>query len=179
MTSTRDELILITDTSVLMNFININRLDLLDIFQGTFFITDHVISEITIDFPEQQKVLTNGIQAEILKVVSVDRPNELDLYNELIKSGRLGSGECSAIACAIERNYSLAMEDKNACKQAIKMMPNIKILRTHDIMVSLIIQGAISLHEADTIKDEWDQKYRFKMKFASFTDLIDTNSKSS
>lgn len=178
MTSAGNELILITDTSVLINFININRLDLLGLYQGTFFITEHVISEITIDFPEQQQILNNAIQAEILKVINVDRPNELNLYNELIKSGRLGSGECSAIACAIERNYSLAMEDKNACKQASIIMPEIKILKTHDIMVSLIIQGLIGLHEADQIKDEWDKKHRFKLKFNSFKEMIEASSNS-
>ncbi len=90
-----------------------------------------------------------------------------------MKSGRLGSGECSAIACAIERNYSLAIEDKNACKQAKLIMPDIKIVRTHDIMVSLLIHGVISLHEADEIKDEWSTKYRFKLKFNSFKEMID------
>jgi predicted nucleic acid-binding protein len=46
--------ILITDTSVLINFLNINRLDLLIAYPGKFLITEHVIEEITIDFPEQQ-----------------------------------------------------------------------------------------------------------------------------
>lgn len=160
-----------TDTSVLINFININRLDLLGLFQGTFFITNHVISEITNEFSEQQKVLNNAIDTKILDVITVDRPNELTLYNELIKTGRLGSGECSAIACAIERNYSLAMEDKRACKQAKIMAPNIQILKTQDIITSLITQGIINLEEADNIKETWEHKFKFKLSFSSFKEF--------
>src|SRR5579864_7498955 len=96
---------LITDTSVLINFLNINKLDLLTVYPGTFLITEHVVEEITMDFPEQQALLNKAIKNSDLIVVKVDHENELQIYNKLIQKGQLGSGECSAIAFAINRSF--------------------------------------------------------------------------
>src|ERR1043166_6636787 len=120
--------ILITDTSVLINFLNIDRLDLLLAFPGQFLITEHVVDEITMDFSNQKSRLNLATNNNQLEIITVDNEQELNLYNALIKEGRLGSGECSAIACAICRKYSLAMEDNHACKQAIKLENSIEIL---------------------------------------------------
>jgi len=64
--------ILITDTSVLINFLNIKRLDLLIAFPGKFLITEHVVEEITIDFPKQQALLNSATENNHLEVVKVD-----------------------------------------------------------------------------------------------------------
>lgn len=170
-----DKKILITDTSVLINFLNINRLDLLISFPGKFLITGHVVDEITLDFPDQQNRLNSAIANGELEVITVDSEQELQLYNELIKERRLGAGECSAIACAINRKFSLAMEDSRACKQTVKLEPSIEILRTQDIMVRLIIDGFITVDEADLIKINWQDNYRFALKFKSFTEIITNN----
>lgn len=164
--------ILITDTSVLINFLNIDRLDWLIAFPGKFLITEHVIDEITNDFSDQQKILSTALANNQLEVIKVDCDKELELYNELIKEGRLGSGECSAIACAINRGLCLAMEDSRACKQALKMKPSIEILKTQDIMIKLITNGAITINEAELIKMEWQTKFRFAFKFKSFSELV-------
>jgi predicted nucleic acid-binding protein len=166
-----DKKILITDTSVLINFLNIDRLDLLTAFPGKFLITGHVVDEITMDFPDQQTRLNAAITSGQLEVIAVDGEQELQLYNELIKERRLGAGECSAIACAINRKYSLAMEDSRACKKTAELEPLIEILKTQDIMVRLIINGVIAVEEADLIKTDWQENYRFALKFRSFFDL--------
>ncbi len=101
-----DKKILITDTSVLINFLNIDRIDLLIAFPGKFLITEHVVDEITMDFQDQQNRLNLAITSGQLEVILVDSEQELQMYNELIKERRLGEGECSAIACAIHRKYT-------------------------------------------------------------------------
>lgn len=164
--------ILITDTSVLINFLNINRLDLLTSFPGKFLITEHVVEEITLDFSDQRNRLNSAITNGELEVITVDSEEELQLYNELIKEKRLGAGECSAIACALVRNYSLAMEDSRACKYTLKLKPSIEILRTQDIIVKLIIDKFITIDEADSIKNNWQMNYRFALKFKSFTEIV-------
>lgn len=171
----KDKKILITDSSVLINFLNINRLDLLISFPGKFLITEHVVDEITLDFPDQQSRLNSAISSGELEVITVDSERELQLYNELIKEGRLGAGECSAIACAISRKYSLAMEDARACKQTVKLEPSIEILRTQDIIVRLIIDRFITINEADSIKINWQTKHRFALKFESFSEIVTNN----
>jgi len=69
--------ILITDTSVLINFLNINRLDLLIAFPGKFLITEHVVDEITMDFTDQQLRLNSAITSGQLEVIAVDDEQEL------------------------------------------------------------------------------------------------------
>jgi predicted nucleic acid-binding protein len=110
--------ILMTDTSFLINFLNVDRVDLLAKYPGKFLITEHVVEEITVDFTDQINRLNTAINENILTVVSVNDESELAIYNDLIKEGRLGQGECSAIACAICRKYCLAIDDVRAIKQA-------------------------------------------------------------
>lgn len=107
--SNTNKKILITDTSALINFLNIDRIDLLTLYPASFLITEHVVDEVTIDFPEQKARLNAGIENHTLTVVSVNSEAELSLYNALIKDGRLGAGECSAIAYAINANCCLAI----------------------------------------------------------------------
>jgi predicted nucleic acid-binding protein len=164
--------ILITDTSVLINFLNIDRVDLLLSYSGTFLITEHVVEEITVNFPDQRDRLNNAIENEILVVVSVTHETELVIYNELIKEGRLGSGECSAIACAIFRKCSLAIDDVRARKQANQQSAMLKIINTQDIIVKLIHDRVLSIEEADEIKQVWQMKYKFTLKIKSFTEVI-------
>jgi len=170
--SNSDKKILITDTSVLINFLNIDRIDLLAAFPAEFLITGHVVDEITADFPDQKTRLNAAIENGQLEIITVDSEQELKLYNELIKERRLGAGECSAIACAINRKYSLAMEDSRACKQTIQLEPSIEILKTQDIIIRLIVDGIITREEADSIKVEWQTNYRFTLKFKSYSDVI-------
>jgi hypothetical protein len=164
--------ILITDTSVLINFLNIDRIDLLASFPGIFLITEHVVDEITTDFPDQRTRLNTAIENRTLTVVSVNSESELTLYNELMRDGRLGAGECSAIAYAINANCSLVIDDVRASKQAIKQDTKLEILQTQDIIVKLIIERVINVEEADSIKSEWQTKYRFAFKFKSFLEII-------
>lgn len=170
--SNSDKKVLITDTSVLINFLNINRLDLLIAFPGRFMITEHVVDEVTLDFPDQKNRLNSAIVSSELEVITVDNEKELQLYNELIKERRLGAGECSAIACAINRRCCLVMEDVRACKQTVKLMPSIEILRTQDIIAKLIMDKIITIEEADAVKSDWQNNYRFSLKFNSFLEII-------
>jgi len=164
--------IIITDTSVLINFLRIDRADLLNQYPGKFLITDHVISEVTIHYPSQHKKFHDLIAAGLFELTTVDHPEELRLYTTLRKSGRLGSGECSAIACAIHRGYLLAMDDKLARKQAEKFCSTLNLLSTTDIILNLILHGSLSTLEADAIKENWQNRHRFTIKLKSFEDMM-------
>ena len=113
-----------------------------------------------------------AIEQQTLTVVSVNTKNELMLYNELMRNGRLGAGECSAIAYAINNSCGLAIDDTLARKQAMKQNSKLEILQTEDIVVTLIIDKIISVDEADSIKSEWQTKFRFALKFKSFMEKV-------
>jgi len=167
-----DKKILITDTSVLINFLNIDRMDLLSQYPGLFFITEHVVDEITNAFQEQQSLLSIAITNEIITVVSINEEIELEIFNKLIKEHRLGVGECSAIACAINRKYCLAIDDITARKKAAKEDKDIIILNTQDIMVTLVQEQVLTVTEADLIKKRWENEYRFALKIKTFSEVM-------
>lgn len=43
---------------------------------------------------------------------------------------------------------------------------------TASIMVALIRAGTLSVAEADSIKADWEANHRFRLKFATFGDLV-------
>ena len=80
----------------------------------------------------------------------------------LAASGRLGKGECSAISCAIHRGCALAIDDRRATSEAAARS-DIEIVRT---------QNLLSIAEADAVKDEWEQRHRFRLTISSFAELL-------
>jgi hypothetical protein len=166
-----DEVLL--DTSVLVNFLVVRRIDLLrDHLHYRFAVTDHVRAEITEHYADQLAQLENALAVGWLREIPVTGPEELELFAELSASGRLGAGECSAMAVAVCRKLPLAIDDKAARKRASAFNPAVKVLDTETLMVSLIREDRMSVAEADEIKDEWEKEHRFKLGFGSFADRI-------
>ena len=90
--------VVVTDASVLLNFLSIDRMDLLSRNSHQFVITDHVAAEIADRYPHQQQRFAEAVSAGVVLQTSVSSPGEMSLFGELSASGRLGAGECSAIA---------------------------------------------------------------------------------
>lgn len=114
--------------------------------------------------------------ARQIDTCSVTDPDEIALYVRLDPGRRLRSGECSAIAVALRRRDAIAMDDQRAIRRALDEARlghfNLEILRTPDIMVTLIRCGVLDVDAADRIKDDWATHHRFRLKIASFQDLI-------
>ena len=79
-----------------------------------FTVTDHVADEVSDRYPDQQRRLVSAVHTGILSQLSVTTPDELSLFGALSASGRLGVGECSAIAVAVHRQHILAIDDRRA-----------------------------------------------------------------
>lgn len=170
-TAGRDDAIL--DTSVLLNFLKVDRLDLLTHHpRYRFSITDHVRAEITQHYPDQLAKLEAALNAGELNEIQVTDPTELQAFGQLNASKRLGAGECSAIAIASNRQLPLAIDDKRARKEARAMSSKMLLLNTESLMVELIHEGVIDVAAADSIKLEWEQNHRFNLGFGSFAERI-------
>ena len=165
----------ICDTSVLINFLKINRMDLFAKSSYTFFITDHVFEEITTHYPEQQAVLDAALKQNILEKITVREPRELEIFSELIRSGQLGTGECAAIAVASVHDYYLAIDDNQAIKKASAFLPITHIVRTQDLIVLMIKEQALNIEEADNLIQMWATSHRFRLKIQSFSELLRCN----
>jgi predicted nucleic acid-binding protein len=100
------ETVIITDTSVLINVLVLDRAGLLTgLSSHRFVVTDHVLAEITAHYHEQLQRLEQAFTDLILQEISVDKLAEVQLFAELTSKG-LGIGECSAIAVAVHRHPS-------------------------------------------------------------------------
>jgi predicted nucleic acid-binding protein len=166
------DVVVITDTSVLVNFLCIDRMDLIARHSHRFVITGHVIEEITDHYPEQQLRLNAALADGTLELVTVSGDAALDLFRILSETGRLGAGESAAIACAIANNYAIAIDDRTAAAHARRLKADLVVLGSQDIMVHLIRSGAIDFAEADEIKNTWASHHRFKLAIASFSELV-------
>jgi len=166
--------VIVADTSVLLNFIKIDRMDLIGLHPRRFLATDHVEHEI--DDVVQRARLAAAVAAGHLDTCIVDDPREVELFLRLAATHRLGLGECSAIAVARNRGYALAIDDNKALNRAFRAVDaasgSVEIVRTADVMVGLIRAGVLTVAEADRIKDDWARRHRFRIKAASFGDLV-------
>ena len=165
--------IIVTDASVLINFLRIDRSDLLAGHSHAFLATDHVAAEITDRYPDQQQRFAAALAAGTISETRVTSPEEIQLFGTLLATRRLGAGECSAIALAVHRRYNLAMDDRRATAHARRTDATLRILATQDLVVSMIGQGLLDIGEADRIKQEWATRHRFRLKLASFGDLVE------
>ncbi len=162
------------DTSVLINFLKVDRMDLLGRHPRHFVATDHVEAEI--EDNEQRARYAAAVAAGHLETCTVTDPKEVALYMRLGPGQRLGAGECSAIAVALNRHHAIAMDDIKAVNRALReaglSAVKLEIMRTPDVMVTLIRTGILNVAEADSIKDAWEQQHRFRIKAGSFRDIL-------
>ncbi len=165
-------LIVIADTSVLINFLAIHRMDLIQRHPCRFLITDHVRKEVTEYYQEQFDSLKEALEQGILEEISITAQEEVETFVSLIKLERLGSGECACIAVALHHSYTLAIDDRKATKQARLLNQKIDIVTTQDLMLSMIKIGIITINEADAIKEELASTHRFTLKINSFGELL-------
>ena len=155
----------------MLNFHGIDRMDLLARHSLQFMVTDHVAAEVADRYPHQQQRFSEAVSAGVVLQTSFSSPEELSLFRELSASGRLGAGECSAIAMAVYGHLILAIDDRQATIQARRANPTLRVLTTQDLMVSMIGEGLLDIAEADRIKDEWALRHRFRLKLRSFREI--------
>ncbi len=162
--------IVITDTSVLINFLALDRVGLLSRLSSVHFVvTEHVRAEITKHFPEQLRRLNAAFETGVIEEISVTDIVEVALFADLTSKG-LGLGECSAFAVAVNRKLTIAIDDKRALKKVARLGYNLEVLGTEQLVVQLIAESVLTIVEADQMKDDWEQNYRFKLSIVSFSE---------
>jgi predicted nucleic acid-binding protein len=167
-------MLLIADTSVLINFLNVDRMYLIGRHDPRCAITEHVLEEV--DDPGQQEILQAVLRDGHLEVLSVTDDAEIELFADLQRDGRLGAGECSAIAVALRRSFPLGIDDRPAIRRAHARAAaenvELNVYGTRDIVVRLIRAGHLSVEQADILLIQWRSQYRFELGIGSFADVI-------
>lgn len=169
-------LIIIADTSVLINFLRIDRMDLIGAHSSGFIATEHVGEEISDSYPDQKTRYRAALDAVFIIEERIDNPAEVELFLKLRRQPRLGTGECSAISVAINRDHALAIDDNRAITHAIQeaglVKRNLRIIRTLDIVADLARTGLLSTEAADTILADWAVNHRFRTKIRSIAEIL-------
>ncbi len=158
------------DSSVLINFLKLKRTELLTGFGLS--VTNDVEAEITADFPTQVAAFQRGVVQRHFNVIAADEPAELMLFAQLIAGGRLGRGECSTMAVAINRGCTLVIDDRRAIKETNRLRPGLPVIGTGDLLATLVRTQVISLEEGDQLVYELATCHRFRLPIRSLADII-------
>lgn len=166
-----DRVLVIADTSVLINFLRAERLDLLRHHADyRIVVTEHVRREVT--YPNQSAELEAALSAEDIDEIQLTDPTELRLFAEL--NAVLGRGESAAIAVAANRRWVIAMDELGRARREVyERVGRNRLINTPGLILSCIRGSAITVTEADDIKAALEsQGQSFAFSFESFGDLI-------
>lgn len=159
------------DTSVLINFLVVDRVDLLVGHpEYRFVLTGHVRGEVVDYYPEQLGRLDRAITDRVFDQVAVDALDPV--FVRISHERRLGAGEAAAIAYSVANSLPLAIDDRRARTAAAAVSPSIVLESTESLVVAVINAGLLTVPDADAVKREWETRYRFKLPFASFADRV-------
>ena len=161
---------IVLDASILLNFVRVGRIDLLGELGSRVVLLDQVHAEVI--RPEQSQVVTEAIAAGIMDLESVTDITEVTLFADLRAGGQLGAGECAVLAVALNRNLVAGLQDKRARAEGKRCSSALRLCGTEDLMVTLLRSGAVTLAAADQLLVEWATQHRFRLKIASFSELL-------
>ena len=89
-----------------------------------------------------------AVAAGNLDTCTVTDAREVELFLRLGSGVRLGAGECSTLAVAVNRGYAAAIDDNRALSRAFGEAglesARIEIIRTPDVMIALIRAGVLT-----------------------------------
>lgn len=147
-------------------------MDLIRDLSSEFLVTDHAAGEITEFYEDQQARFNAAVATGCCQVCRVEDAAALKMFGHLAGSKRLGIGESATIAHAVSIGAAVALDDKRAAKEARRIDGNLVVLGTADLTVQMILEGLLSVDEADAIKDDWAVNHKFRLKIASFGDFL-------
>lgn len=167
---TSPQINVVLDTSILVNFLAIDRMDLLSNLVGhQFFITAHVRGEVT--YALQATRLQTALAAGNLQELPGGNLAELATFAKL--TATLGVGESAAIAAGKHRSMNVGVEDRTARRTAESEVGKQNVCDTIDLVVRMIQAKLLTVAEADVIKAEWAANHRFTItKFKSFSEIV-------
>lgn len=158
------------DASVLINFLHLERLDILAAIDDIdFVVPEQVVAEIS--DVHQARTLDAAIRSGRLRSERSTDPDELANYADLRQF--MGRGEAACLSMAERRSWLVAADEGGRFRRmARERIGEGHILNTPGILVLAIRRGVLSVDEADVLKARLET-HRYRMKFDSFRDVLD------
>lgn len=162
--------VVVSDANVLINLAHVDRLDLCGSLEELeFVVPEEVIAEVS--RPDQAAILQRALDAGHMERVVICDPAEIALYAELRDS--VGRGEAACLALARSRGWLVASDERGRfLRIAREQLGERRLLNTPGILVLAIRAGHLTVEEADQMKGILE-RHRFRMRFASFRDVLD------
>ena len=166
--------VIVTDATVLINLIHVDRLNLLGSLAGyNFVVPPEVEAEVSV--PAQADALARAFEAGHIERLSFTGTAELEVYAELVRM--VGKGEAACLAMADVQHWYVASDERRRFLRLAKerLGPG-RVVNTAGLFVLAIRAGLISVEDADEYKRTLEA-HRFKMRFSSFRDVLGTSTK--
>src|SRR5437867_2060655 len=162
--------VVVVDTSVVINLVHVNRLDILGRLDGwEFVVPEQIVEEVS--EPSQAAMLMDALIAGHLRKEPSTKTAELEIYAELRQV--MGRGEAACLAMAQSRHWVVASDERGRfLREGKSRLGEARIINTPGILLLAIRRGVLTIPEADRLKAILEC-HRFKMRFISFSDVID------
>lgn len=151
------------DACFLINFLAVDRMDLLGGLNATyrFFVPLEVLDEIL--RKDEKARLAAALKSSVLQTCEILEITEMTSYTELLGM-RLGSGEAAALAIASQRAWRLASDERGRfLRTAVDRIGQDRILTTPLALSDAIRTGLIDGADARAIATELRNRHRFAM----------------
>ena len=153
--------IVVTDASVLINLIHVDRLDLLGALPGFEFV---VPPEVESEVAKHKHLLAIG--TDNLRRKRFQTTAELQRYAQHVRV--LGKGEAACLAMAEVHGWSIASDERGKLLKLSRLRLGAgRILNTPGVFIIAIRANLITVEEADHDKRILASR-RFEMRFSSF-----------
>jgi predicted nucleic acid-binding protein len=153
-------LLVIADTSFLVNFLTLDRMYILRGLQAyIFYAPNHVVAEV--EYAEQRERLSAALTEGTVTELEITDPAEIALYDELRRF--LGDGEAACLAVAATRRWVIATDEKRRLRREIfERLGEEYLLNTPGAIVAALRAGLLTVPEAEVIRGEL-ARHRFVM----------------
>ena len=162
-------IVVIVDTSCLINFLIVDRMDLFGALSGyAFVVPNHVVAEVT-DATERTR-LAAAMTAGVVTEIEITDLAEIELYVALRRI--LGDGESACLAVAATRGWVMAADEKGRLRREVyERLGEASLVNTPGILVSAIQEGILTADGAETLRAVL-VKNRFVMDIPPFVELV-------
>jgi predicted nucleic acid-binding protein len=162
-------LLVVTDSSFLINFLVLDRMDILSGVQGfRFHVVNHVTAEVRYD--DQQARLRTALDNGVVTEIEITDSTEIRLYDEFRRF--LGDGESASLAVAVGRRCVIAADEKGRFRRELfARLGEGYLLNTLGAMLAAIKQGVITVADAEALRSLLREK-RFEMDATPFDELL-------
>jgi predicted nucleic acid-binding protein len=161
--------IVVSDASVVINFSYAGLLTSLPSLTGMSFVVTDVVYE-EVNRPQQRLKLDEALAADGWAREALTDPAGIAMQADLMMV--LDRGEASSLALAAVKGCLVACDERHVfLREADARLGPGRVVNTPGLIVMAIRAGHLSIVEADRIKAVLEGA-RYKMKFASFADVI-------